>query len=724
MKQFTHAAPAPKSSRRLHLLPITLPLLLGLLVAGCAKVTSETRPPEPLSDFTFIHASDVHAPMPASRTTIARIRELGEIDLAPFNLRVPKPGFVLVTGDLTEFGGGNGWWEEYLSYWKDCGMPVYHQLGNHDNTWHACLKGIRELGQNAAYSFDRHGAHFVGLMTATLQDPRPSVGEEIILWLKEDLKKVGPKTPVFVFLHHPLGGSEFASRYDYDRLLDVLREYNTVLLMAGHSHGYVHRPIHGLDQMTGGSTFGPNSGLAVVSVKDRTLRAAYWKNDQPAPHHKLIEKPIPSEASHPKIEISAPAFRNVTGSTLTLTAQLTGAVEVDKATWTINDDLKGDLALTGGGSKWQATGSAQIGGLLPGAHYLRVEFSKGDQRHIRSTQFFFEPTSRPTAWRAYLAGSSKVTPTIADGVVYVGANDGHLRAFQAETGKDLWSVNTGAEILAQPLVDGDRVYSANGLGEVSAFTKAGKKLWTFTAGDAVYSSPVLAEGKVIFGCNDGKLYAVDASAGKQAWVNSDATYAIESKPFVANGRVYFGAWDQQIRCVDARDGKLIWKRICEGARVAKAAHRYYSAGDAMPVVAEGKLHIADRGYHLTILDADTGEPIATAEKVSATGLSEDGRFVYRRMTDGRLAKTDSSGKELWSVPAEMNFIPTAPTEKNGVVYVASAKGMVSALAADDGKLLWRYQASPQLFVMSSVVSDGERVYATAFDGTLTAIKCP
>jgi outer membrane protein assembly factor BamB len=550
------------------------------------------------------------------------------------------------------------------------------------------------------------------------------VGEEIILWLKEDLKKVGPKTPVFVFLHHPLGGSEFASRYDYDRLLDVLREYNTVLLMAGHSHGYVHRAIHGLDQMTGGSTFGPNSGLAVVSVKDRTLRAAYWKNDQPAPHHKLIEKPIPAETSHPKVEISAPAFRSVAGSTLTLAAQLTGAVEVDKATWTINDDLKGELALTGGGAKWQATGSAQIGGLLPGAHYLRVEFSKGDQRYARSTQFFFEPTSRPTAWRAYLAASSKVTPTLTDGVVYVGANDGQIRAFNAQSGKALWSANTGAEILAQPLVDGDRVYSANGQGEVSAFTKTGKKLWSFTAGDAVYSSPVMAGSRIIFGCNDGKLHAVDAASGQPAWVNSDAAYAIESKPFVANGKVYYGAWDQQIRCVDANDGKLLWKQICEGARVATAAHRYYSPGDAMPVVAEGKLHIADRNYRLTILDADTGELLGAGEKVSATGLSENGRFVYLRKTDGQLAKTDSSGKELWSVPAEMNAIPTAPTEKNGVVYVASAKGMVSALAADDGKLLWRYQASPQLFVMSSVVSDGTHAYVTAFDGTLTAIKCP
>ena len=71
----------------------------------------------------------------------------------------------------------------------------------------------------------------------------------------------------------------------------------------------------------------------------------------------------------------------------------------------------------------------------------------------------------------------------------------------------------------------------------------------------------------------------------------------------------------------------------------------------------------------------------------------------------------------------MGAIPTAPTEKNGVVYVCSGKGTVSAIAADSGKILWQYQASPQLFVMSSVACDGANAYVTAFDGTLTAIKC-
>ena len=699
------------------------PLVAALLFAFLAPCVG-AEPGAAVSDFTFIQASDVHAPMAQSKATISRIPGLGEIDLAPFGVKVPKPGFVIVTGDMNEFGGGSGTWAEYLSYWKGCKIPVYHGLGNHDNTWHANLKFLRDLGLGPCYSFDKYGCHFVSLMTPTLQDPRPSIGEEEIIWLRQDLAKVRPRMPVFVFFHHPLGGTEFASRYDYDRLLDVLRRYNTVLLMAGHSHGHVYRPVQGIDQTTGGSTFGPTAGFAVISVKNGVLREAYWKAGEPAPSLKIFEKPLPAKASYPEVEIRSPAFRASAGEdTLSISANLTGPVALEQAAYVVDDELEGELKLSGSEPTWTATGNADLSKLLPGAHCLRVSFTKGEEHYTRSTEFFFETTNRPTAWRAYLAASSKVTPAVAGGVVYVGANDGNLRAFDARTGKELWTVETGAEILAEPLVDGGMVYSANGLGVVSAYTLAGKKVWSFTAGDAVYSSPVMADGKVIFGCNNGRLYAVDAATGKQAWVNKDGTYAVESKPCVWNGKVYYGAWDEYIRCVDVGTGKLLWRRLGEGSRIAKGAKRYSSPADAMPLVADGKLIIADRNMMVTILNAETGEPSGSLKGVSATGVSQDGKFAYLRKLDGHVVKIDSSGKEIWSLRAQVGAIPTAPTEKNGVVYVSSGKGIVSAIAADSGKLLWQYQGSPQLFVMCSVACDGENAYLTAFDGSLTAIRC-
>ena len=396
---------------------------------------------------------------------------------------------------------------------------------------------------------------------------------------------------------------------------------------------------------------------------------------------------------------------------------------MEAASFTIDDEIQGELKLTAKGKEFVAAGEAHMGEALAGAHYLRIEFVQGGKRHARSTEFLYDPASRPIAWRTYLGASSKVTPHLSDGIIYVGANDGRLRAIDAGSGALEWEVPTGAEILGEPLTESGNIYVANGLGEVLAVSKAGKKLWSFTAADAVYSAPVAWEGKIIFGCNDGTLHALDGRTGKEVWVNHDAEYAIESTVCVSEGRVFFGAWDQYVHCVDARDGKQIWKQVCEGARKAKAAKRYYSPADATPVVCEGNLMIADRSYTLGIYKAQTGELVGSMEKVAATGLSQDGKFVYLRQRDGSLTKIDSAGKTLWSVPAGLGALPTAPVEAKGVVYVASATGLVSALAAETGKLAWQYQASPKLFMMSSIACDGANAYVTAFDGSLTAIKC-
>ncbi len=672
--------------------------------------------------FSFIQASDVHTPVAQSKEVISLINSIGELELTAYGIKAPKPSFVIVTGDLTEFGAGNGAWEEYLSYWANCSLPVYHVAGNHDNTWHACVQSLRKMGQRQCYFFDRDGCRFIGLTTATIQDPRPSIGEEQVNWLKDNLLNVDASTPIFVFFHHPLGITEFASRYDYDRLHLALQDYNTVLLMAGHSHGYVYRPFESWDQITGGSTFGPNSGLMFVSVCDGMLRAAYRKSTEPTPNIKIFEKPIPNEPTYPKIEILSPRRNSVITGKLKISARVSRITNVTKAVFTVDDKLNGDLVLSGSSPTWNAEANTDLDSLPPGAHYLRVDFQNGDKHYTRSTQFFLEPATNPTAWRAYIEASSKVTPTVVDGIVYVGANDGKLRAFDTKDGRELWSANTGGEILAQPLVSGGRVYVANGLGIVAAYSTSGEPIWKFSADEAVYSSPIEIDGKIVFGCNSGKLYAIDAATGKLVWTNEDASYSIESKPFALEGRIYYGAWDSYIRCVDAKTGQLIWKELGEGSRIEKAP-KYYSPADCGPVVVEENLMVADRDYMLTILNAQTGERINAIKGVSAVGLSEDGKYAYLRKTDGELAKIDRTGQVIWSTAVEMDIIPAAPTEKNGIVYAISKKGLLSAVSAESGKVLWQYQASPQLFVMSSTAADDTNVYVTAFDGYLTAIKC-
>jgi hypothetical protein len=59
-----------------------------------------------------------------------------------------------------------------------------------------------------------------------------------------------------------------------------------------------------------------------------------------------------------------------------------------------------------------------------------------------------------------------------------------------------------------------------------------------------------------------------------------------------------------------------------------------------------KLMMADRNMMLSILNAETGEPAGSMKGVSATGVSEDGKFAYLCKLNGDVAKIDSTGKEI------------------------------------------------------------------------------
>ena len=143
------------------------------------------------------------------------------------------------------------------------------------------------------------------------------------------------------------------------------------------------------------------------------------------------------------------------------------------------------------------------------------------------------------------------------------------------------------------------------------------------------------------------------------------------------------------------------------------------------MLAAGRLFVADRNYNLSILDAATGDRIAALNQCAAGGASAYGQSGYLRRTGkegGRLAKVDRDGKEIWNLPLPLGSLPSAPVEAGGLVAVAGNTGLVSAVSAADGRLLWQYQATPGLYLPGGTVPANGTLYAAGLDGAVTAIE--
>lgn len=702
-------------SIRRFILPAIVVLTMGICMPARSAV---------VSDFTFIQISDEHVNS-GKRTpeTIRDLAALTSLELTPYHVNALPPSFVIETGDMTEFGPKNGAFELLDKFYSVTNMPRYRVLGNHDCTWRSLTPEMTKLYGAPYYSVDKFGCHFVILNSAGLQSPRPVISPEELEWLKMDLKRIGTDSPVFIALHHPLDCGEYSSAYEVERLLDVIRPYNVVLVLVGHGHQAIYSKSETLDMIQGGCAFGPGMpGYQVVSILNGVLRAAYKETGKPAADLAMLEKPLaPPTTQYPEITIQSPQERSSYNTSVSVQAKIAlNQDQVKDAYAEIDGKTKIALSRRPDGSFGE---NIEVRSTAYGAHRAKICFTTQDGNTYHHSTTFYTDAPHPRAlWHTYMGAASKSTPTISGDSVYVGTNDGRLHAYDTSTGSVKWEFKAGGAIAGQPLILNDRVYFGSEDGYLYCLSVSDKTLlWRFSADNPIYSTPVSDGKSIYFGCGNGAFFSLSAADGTVNWKNTNATYNIESQPFIAEDRVYYGCWDGYVYGLNTSDGSLVWKCMGQGSAETKIP-TYYSAADCGPVVCNGKLFVADRNYRLSIIDLVTGKLEKYLDSVSATGLSTDKSSVYLRKTDGSLKKIDGTAKEIWSTSVSMDNIPAAPVESNGVIYVSSGRGLVSAISDLDGRILWQYQATPSSFVESSIGVSDKSVFVAGTDGMLTSLE--
>ena len=681
------------------------PLLLALLPTLAAAV----------DDFAFWQFSDTHAPLSASGVVIGAARERAAKGLTG----TPAPAFAIVTGDLTEFGQGEGY-ATFGKWFADWTIPIHLVPGNHDNTWWLLRPTLQKRPDGLPWSFDHGGVHFVGLDSAGRGDPRPDFGLEELDWLSADLAKLPAGMPVILAFHHPLQGSEWSSPRAYERLLERLAPYNIALMLVGHGHSAVRLRFGDYDAVEGGSTFdngakpasAGNAGFNVISIKGGMLRAAYHRNADLDAEQLLIEKPLAARAPLPAAKVTVQVEPDAAQVKLTVAGGFTSAT----------------MALDGGKPQPlndAGVGSLPLAGAEAGQHVVRCEAKVGDRVCLASAELAVDmPGAAYARWRVRPGGSFRSAPTYAQGRVIVASEGGQVSALDGGIGRAVWQTRLPGEVIGGPLAVGNRVIVPTTSGWLLALDATGQIAWRYDAKAALTARPSLAGDRLVIGAADGSVHCVTLD-GQPVWQRRVADYSIESPIAVAGGKLFLGAWDTFLRGLDAADGKELWKSVCAGSTERPAA-KYYSAADAGPTLLGDRLFCADRHYDLTILDAATGARIATRPGVVSTAPSADGQAVWAKLVDkegGALAKLDRDGKLLWRCAAPAGYLPSPPVEAEGRVAIVSNTGLITAIGAADGKQRWQYRVSPGFWLPGAAAGEGS-FFITSADGTVTAVSGP
>ena len=331
-----------------------------------------------------------------------------------------------------------------------------------------------------------------------------------------------------------------------------------------------------------------------------------------------------------------------------------------------------------------------------------------------------------TRWQSATGYTIASTPAVSDGLAIVGNASGTIHAFDLATGKERWTFHTTGAVYSTPDVSGGIAVVPSTDGCIYALRVTdGTLVWKFKTPRPIVASPRCANGIVYLGSSDGVFRALSVERGTLIWEHRGIAGFVETRPLVSKGRVIFGAWDTHLYALDAKTGSSVWTWTGDrpGALLSPAA--------CWPVASNGSVFIVAPDRQMTAIDEATGRQqwrTGIHQVRESIGLSEDGSRVYvRTMQDSVLAlAADSTGpRMLWGTHVGFGYdINSAMlAEKEGRVFYGTKNGLVIALDASTGRVLWEHRIDVALLNTPVPVS-ANRVLVTDSDGRVTMLETP
>lgn len=324
-------------------------------------------------------------------------------------------------------------------------------------------------------------------------------------------------------------------------------------------------------------------------------------------------------------------------------------------------------------------------------------------------------------------GNDPHDPLVIKDKVVVGTDQGDLIAFQCKDGISIGTRKYGKRIYHSLSNDGARIYFSSSNGLTAVDIDNGALIWKLDL--TCCDGPTIAvakQGMVYVGGNDGNLYAVDATTGKQRWSSDFLTDAPPDRPKFPSERaratnnkarpsalatdgdtLFLSVFDQsRLIAIDATTGKRLWSFQADGwifgAAVASPKHVFIGS--------------QDKAFYC--LDKQTGLKVwgyQTKGRIESGG-AVDARFVYFGSCDGGLyCLNQSDGKLLWRFAADQqdgrsSAIYSVPLLHGPKVCFAAGEGQVYAADRQTGKLQWKIRPSEKSELYCSLARDGDLLF--------------
>jgi len=332
------------------------------------------------------------------------------------------------------------------------------------------------------------------------------------------------------------------------------------------------------------------------------------------------------------------------------------------------------------------------------------------------------------------------TPVIVNNRVFTMDSSSRVRAFDQETGQELWAVNLTPKGEEKGTVGGGlsseygRLFATTSYGEVFSLDPAtGGMYWKAELGVPIRAAPTIAEKHVYIVTFDSRVYALDVRTGDIDW---DYEGGVETtgllgaaSPAVDNGTVVVPFSSGELFALRADNGQQAWSDELKRKRGFSSLTSLADI-NAFPVIDRGMVFVASYSGHMIGIDLRTGnrkwsQQLSTLQTPWVAGdflyvVTTDGELVCLSRKNGLIKWVRSLGKFEDPEDKVGLIVWSGPVLASDRLILVSNYGIAVSVSPYDGKILGKVELSDTASIAPVVA--GEMLFVLTDDAQLVAFR--
>ena len=315
-------------------------------------------------------------------------------------------------------------------------------------------------------------------------------------------------------------------------------------------------------------------------------------------------------------------------------------------------------------------------------------------------------------------------PAVAGEAVYAASHSGNLSKIDLATGKKVWEVSVPERLAIGPGTDG-RITVAVGIkGTVYAFDDSGKPLWNVNIGSEVLSEPVVAGGMVVVRALDNRFVGLDAQTGARKWIYQRPQSALSLRVGygmlpINNEVVVTGFSGGRFGMIALANGGLIWETPISFPKGFSEIERLNDVTAKPSMEGETVCAVSYQG-RIGCSQVRTGNLLWYKDFSSYTGTAQSAELVFSSNEKSHIsAFATKDGTPVWE-NTKLTFRNVGESLAIGrVLLMGDAEGYVHAFSQSNGENIarFRHDSSP---ISAAPIAVGGLILIQSQGGKLAA----